>query len=148
MKRLILFLVILGFPYNASANPINTGAEILTSITVSEQTLFDIGQFSAGVSGGGVNFDTGEIISSVTEITLVSGDGVVQWVNASAPALATIAVTVASTGATPSSGVKTLVIVSHCRGPGKVLGADNGNCPLSSNEVIDDDATMGDKTPQ
>jgi hypothetical protein len=91
-----LFLVSL---YNASAIPINTSAEILTRITIPEQTPFDLGSFTVDVVGGTFTLDAGGTISSVPDITLLGGHqgGIARLVTAGAPALATITVTVIGT---------------------------------------------------
>ncbi len=147
MKRLILFLVIFGFAYNASATPHNTSAEIVTSITIPEQILADFGSFTVNVVGGAFTIDAVGTISPAPNITLLGGDqgGVARLVTAGTPALATVTVTAIATGTTRASEVDTLVIVGICRGPGAALDSDNSNCTFSLNKVIDDDVKIGGK---
>jgi len=147
MKRLILFLVIFGFAYNASATPHNTSAEIVTSITIPEQILADFGSFTVNVVGGAFTIDAVGTISPAPNRTLLGGDqgGVAQLVTAGIPALATVTVTAIAIGTTRASEVDTMVIVGICRGPGATLDADNSNCTFRFNEVIADAVNIGGK---
>ena len=143
MKRLFPFLVVFAFACNASASPLNTSTEIVTSITTPEQFSFDFGSISKGVVGRTLTLGTSGTASPVLEITLLDGyqGGVARLVTAGTPALATVTVTVT----TSAFGDETTMIVSHCQGPGGALGTDNGNCTVQFNEVIDDDVYIRDK---
>ncbi len=147
MKKLILFLVVFGFACNASAAPLNTSAEIVTSITIPEQFSFDIGLITGGVVDRALTFDAGGTTSSASDSTLPGGEqgGVFRLVNAGTPAPATVTVTVTVIGTTLASGDDTTVIVANCRESGGALNVDNGNCTVRFNEVIDDDVNIGGK---
>lgn len=139
----VLFVV--GFAYNASATPINTSAEIVGNITVTEQTPLNFGQFTVGIAGGVISFDAGSIISAGGDVLLLGGDvgGVARLDTTGAGALTPVTVTV--TGTTLASGGNTMAIVGNCLGPAGVLGADNGNCTFISNNSATDDVQIGGK---
>jgi hypothetical protein len=105
MKRLIPFLVVFAFVYNASASPLNISAEILTSITIPDLSPFDFGSIIGGVVGGTLTFDGGGANSPAPNIRLLGDDqgGVARLVSVNSPPLATVTIyvtTLASEGGT------------------------------------------------
>jgi len=139
----VLFVV--GFAYNASATPINTSAEVVGNITVTEQTPLNFGQFTVGIAGGVINFDAGSTISAGGDVLLLGGDvgGVARLDTTGAGAATPVTVTV--TGTTLASGGNTMPLVGNCLGPAGALGADNGSCTFSSNNTATDDVQIGGK---
>ncbi len=140
-------LFVLCFAYNAYATPINTSAEVVGNITVTEQTALNFGQFTVGISGGVISFDAGTTISAGGDVILLGGDagGVARLDTTGAGLLTPIIVTV--TGTTLASGGNTMPIVGNCLGPnvGDTLGGDNGSCTFNSNNSATDDVQIGGK---
>ena len=138
-------MFVLGFAFNAGATPINTSAEVVGNITVTEQTPLNFGQFTVGTLGGVVTFDAGGTISASGDVLLLGGEvgGVARLDTTGAGAATPVTVTV--TGTTLSSGGNTMAIVGNCLGPAGVLGADNGNCTFNSNNTTTDDVQIGGK---
>ena len=94
MKRLIPFLVVFAFVYNASASPLNTSAEIVTSITIPDLSQIDFDSIIGSVVGGTLTFDVGGAISLAPNIKLLADDqgGVARLVSVNSPAPATLTV--------------------------------------------------------
>ena len=94
MKRLIPFLVIFAFVYNASASPLNTSAEIVTSITIPDLSPIDFDSIIGSVVGGTLTFDGGGAISLAPNIKLLDDDqgGVARLVSVNSPAPVTLTV--------------------------------------------------------
>ena len=94
MKRLIPFLVVFAFVYNASASPLNTSAEIVTSITIPDLSPIDFDSIIGSVVGGTLTFDVGGAISLAPNIKLLDDDqgGVARLVSINSPALTTLTV--------------------------------------------------------
>ena len=94
MKRLIPFLVVFAFVYNASASPLNTSAEIVTSITIPDLSQIDFDSIIGSVVGGTLTFDVGRAISLAPNIKLLGDDqgGVARLVSVNSPAPATLTV--------------------------------------------------------
>jgi hypothetical protein len=140
-------LFVFCFAYNASATPINTSAEVVGNITVTEQTPLNFGQFTVGIAGGVINFDAGTVITTGGDVLLLGGDagGVARLNTTGTPVAAPVTVTV--TGTTLASGGNTMPIVGNCLGPngGDTLGADNGSCTFNSNQSATDDVQIGGK---
>ena len=135
-------MFVLCFAYNASATPINTSADILTSITVTEQTPLNFGQFTVGAVGGDLRFDAGGAINADPDITHLGGEtGGVARLDTSGTGNVPITVTV--TGTTLTSGANTMNIAGNCRGFLGVLGADNGQCTYTSQQSATDDVQIG-----
>ena len=87
MKRLIPFLVIFAFVSNASASPLNTSAEIVTSITIPDLSQIDFDSIIGSVVGGTLTFDVGGAISLAPNIKLLGDDqgGVARLVSVQFP---------------------------------------------------------------
>lgn len=146
-KSIVLssFLVVFGFASNSSATPINTSAEVVGNITVTEQTPLNFGQFTVGVTGGVITYDAGGTISASGDVVLLGSEvgGVARLDTTGAGAATPVTVTV--TGTTLSSGGNNMSIVGNCLGPAGALGADNGNCTFNSNNTTTDDVQIGGK---
>ena len=139
-------LFVLCFAYNASATPINTSAEVVGNITVTELTPLNFGQFTVGVLGGVIDFDAdGAAISAGGDVALIGGEipGVARLDTTGTGIGAAVTVTV--TGTLLVSGGNNMTIVGNCQGPGGPLGADNGNCGFISNQSATDDVQIGGK---
>ena len=138
-------MFVLCFAFNASATPINTSAEVVGNITVTEQTPLNFGQFTVGITGGVITFDAGGTISAGGDVLLLGGEvgGVARLDTTGAGAATPVTVTV--TGTNLTSGANTMAIVGNCLGPAGVLGADNGNCTFNSNNTATDDVQIGGK---
>lgn len=140
-------LAVLGFATNASATPINTTAEVVGNITVTEQTPLNFGQFTVGNVGGVITFDAGGVISAAPDILLLGGEtgGVARLDTTGTPVAALVTVTV--TGTNLTNGANTMTIVGNCLGPvvNFGVGADNGNCTFTSNQSATDDVQIGGK---
>ena len=146
-KSLVLtgFLLVFLLAYNASATPINTSAEVVGNITVSEVTPLNFGQFTVGTGGGLITFNANGVISAGGDVLLLGGEiGGVARLDTTGAGAAT-PVTVNVTGTTLLSGINSMTIVGNCLGPGGVLGVDNGACTFNSNNVTTDDVQIGGK---
>lgn len=130
---------------NVSATPINTSAEVVGNITVTEQTPLNFGQFTVGTTGGTITFDAGGTISAGGDVLLLGSEvgGVARLDTTGAGAATTVTVTV--TGTTLTSGANSMSVVGNCKGPGGTLGTDNGTCTFSSNNTTTDDVQIGGK---
>jgi hypothetical protein len=145
LSALSSVMFVLCFAYNASATPINTSAEVVGNITVTEQTPLNFGQFTVGIAGGVISFDAGTAISPGGDVLLLGGEiGGVARLDTTGAGPAT-PVTVTVTGTTLASGGNTMPIVGNCLGPAGALGADNGACTFNSNNTATDDVQIGGK---
>lgn len=146
-KSLVLtgFLLVFLLASNASATHINTSAEVVGNITVTELTPLNFGQFTVGTGGGLITFNAGGVISPGGDVLLLGGDvgGVARLDTTGAGAGPPVTVNVV--GTTLTSGVNTMTIVGNCLGPGGVLGADNGPCTFTSTGTATDDVQIGGK---
>jgi len=139
------FLFIFTLAYNASATPINTTAEVVGNITVTEQTPLNFGQFTVGTGGGLITFNAGGTIGAGGDVVLLGSEiGGVARLDTTGAGAAT-PVTVNVVGTTLTSGANTMTIVGNCLGPAGVLGADNGACTFNSNNTTADDVQIGGK---
>jgi hypothetical protein len=147
LSALTSVMFVLCLAYNASATPINTSAEVVGNITVTEQTPLNFGQFTVGVAGGIVSFDAGTAISASGDVLLLGGEvgGVARLDTTGAGAATPETVTVTVTGTTLAPGGNTMAIVGNCLGPAGALGADNGTCTFNSNNTTTDDVQIGGK---
>jgi hypothetical protein len=145
LSALTSVMFVLCLAYNASATPINTSAEVVGNITVTEQTPLNFGQFTVGIAGGVISFDAGTAISASGDVLLLGGEvgGVARLDTTGAGAATPVTVTV--TGTTLDSGGNSMTIVGNCQGPGGALGADNGTCTFNSNNTTTDDVQIGGK---
>lgn len=145
LSALSSVMFVLCFAYNASATPINTSAEVVGNITVTEQTQLNFGQFTVGIAGGVISFDAGTAISPGGDVLLLGGEiGGVARLDTTGAGPAT-PVTVTVTGTTLASGGNTMPLVGNCLGPAGALGADNGACTFNSNNTATDDVQIGGK---
>jgi hypothetical protein len=139
------FMFVFLLACNASATPITTTAEVVTAITVTEQTPLNFGRFSVGAVGGVVTFDAGGTVSVSGDVVHLGSEvGGVARLDTSGFAGGT-PVTVSVTGTTLVSGGNSMAVVGNCLGPAGVLGADNGSCTFSSNATTTDDVQIGGK---
>jgi hypothetical protein len=139
------FMFILSVAANVGATPINTSAEVVGNITVSEVTPLNFGQFTVGTGGGLITFNAAGVISAGGDVILLGGDiGGVAGLDTTGAGVGPL-VTVNVTGTTLVSGVNSMTIVGNCFGPGGVLGVDNGACTFTSNGIVSDNVQIGGK---
>jgi uncharacterized protein DUF4402 len=139
------FMFILSVATNASATPINTTAEVVGNITVSEVTPLNFGQFTVGTGGGLITYNAAGVISAGGDVILLGGEvGGVAGLDTTGAGVGPV-VTVNVTGTTLTSGVNTMALVGNCFGPGGVLGVDNGACTFNSNGIVSDNVQIGGK---
>ena len=146
-KSIVLssIIFVLCFAYNASATDINSTAEVLTNVSVTEITPLDFGQFSSGTLAGGVNFDAGSAISASGGVTLLGGEisGLAELDTTGKVAGTTVTVTTIATSL--DDGGNSMGLVANCFGPGGPVGGDNGNCTFSSSSAPAELVIIGGK---
>lgn len=141
IKLFSLFLVLF-FVGNANATDINVTATVLTQVTVTEGTALNFGSFVVGATGGDITFDAGTAITAVADILLLGGEvGGIAELDTSALAGETITVTV--TGTTLTGAGTPMTLVGNCQGNGGALGADNGDCTFTSQNIAVDPVDIG-----
>ena len=125
-------LFVFGFAYNASATPINTSANIVGNITVTETTPLSFGDITSGTTAGTVTLTTGGAISASNATIVLLGSeqvGDMALNTTGVPVASTITVTV--TGGTLTSGLNTMTVLGNCEGPGGAASAINAPCTFT-----------------
>ena len=114
-------MFVFGFAYNAIATPINTSADIVGNITVTETTPLSFGDITSGTTAGTVTLTTGGTISASNATIVLLGSeqvGDMSLNTTGVPAATPITVTV--TGGNLTSGLNTMAVQGNCEGPGGV----------------------------
>ena len=145
-KSVALFsaLLVFGLAYNASATPINTSANIVGNITVTETTPLSFGDITSGTTAGTVTLTTGGAIAASNATIVLLGSeqvGDMALNTTGVPALTPITVTV--TGGTLTSGLNTMNVLGNCQGPGGAASAINAPCTFNSNNAAAESVLIG-----
>jgi len=146
-KSIVLssIIFVLCFAYKASATDINASADIISNVSVTEQTPLYFGQFSSGTLAGGVDFDAGSGITSSGGVTLLGGEisGLARLDTTGKVAGTTVTVTTIATSL--DDGGNSMVLVANCFGPGGPVGGDNTFCTFTSTSSSTEDVIIGGK---
>ena len=137
-------LFVFGVAYNASATPINTSADIVGNITVTETTPLSFGDITSGTTAGTVTLTTGGTISASNATIVLLGSEQVGDMSLNTTGVpATTPITVTVTGGTLTSGLNTMTVQGNCEGPGGAPSAINAPCTFNSNAAAAESVLIG-----
>ncbi len=140
LKKLLLSVLLL--PLVSAAAWVGTAhaqlgvdAEVVTVLTVTEDTRLNFGRFGTDGSASSVTFNAGGTISAGAGITLLGGEqiGVVD-VSGSLTSGDNVRVDVTGANLTPVSGPgQPMLLQANCQGPGGATGGLDSFCTYVSN---------------
>jgi len=138
-------MFVFGFAFNVSATPINTSANIVGNITVTETTPLNFGDITSGTTAGTVTLTTGGTISaSNATIVLLGSEQVGDMALNTTGVPASMPITVTVTGGTLTNlAHDTMNVLGNCQGPGGDASAINVPCTFNSNAAAAESVLIG-----